>query len=293
MCVRSQAIRRRDKGIIMTIGVVGLGLIGGSMAKAIKLYTEHTVLGYDISETEVCKAELMEAIDERLDVQNLPSCNMVIVALYPSDIIKYIQENADIFSEGTIVVDCGGVKAAICEGLKNTVRGRTWHFIGGHPMAGREYSGFRYAKDDLFENASMILTPDSSVPLEIISEVKRFFLTLGFSRIMLTTPERHDEMIAYTSQMAHIVSNAYVRSELALKHSGFSANSFKDMTRVARLNESMWTELFLLNREALISELDGIIERLQTCRDAISGSNEEKLKTTLREGSERKMILDE
>jgi prephenate dehydrogenase len=277
----------------VTIGIVGLGLIGGSLAKAVKLHTKHDVLGSDIAPSEIEKARLVGAIDGVLTGEVLSSCDYVIIALYPQDIIRYVRENAQSFGDGAVVVDCGGVKRTICGELLDVVRGRDWHFIGGHPMAGREYSGFRYAQDDLFENASMILTPQAETPLDVISAAKFLFLDLGFRRVIFSTPEEHDEMIAYTSQMAHIVSSAYVRSELALKHKGFSAGSFRDMTRVARLNERMWTELFLLNREPLINELDGILERLTEFRDAIADANASRLIEMLRDGRQRKEMLDD
>ncbi|MCL2492653.1 MAG: prephenate dehydrogenase [Clostridiales bacterium] len=277
----------------MKIGIIGLGLIGGSLAKAIKLHTKHTVYGSNRSEEVLKKAELTEAIDGRLTDETLPDMDLVIVALYPHQIVKTIKEKAGLFKDGALVIDCGGVKRFIMEELRDTVAGRPWHFIGGHPMAGREYSGFRYAKDDLFDGASMILTPDDETPIDLLSDAKAFFLAIGFGRVVFTTPEEHDEMIAYTSQMAHILSSVYIRSELALKHKGFSAGSFLDMTRVARLNETMWAELFLLNRDALVSELDGLINRVVLYRDALAAEDEEGLTRLLREGRERKEFLDE
>jgi prephenate dehydrogenase len=277
----------------MTVGIVGLGLIGGSMAKSIKLHTKHTVLAYDTAPAEIEKARLVGAIDGLLTADTLSSCEFVVIAVYPKEIIRYIQENAPHFADGALVIDCGGVKRVLCDELRDTVQGRRWHFIGGHPMAGREYSGFRYAQDDLFENASMILTPDAQIPLDRLSAAKEFFLDAGFRRVVFSTPEAHDEMIAYTSQMAHIVSSAYVCSELALKHKGFSAGSFKDLTRVARLNEQMWSELFLLNREPLLHELGGIIERLKGFRDAIADMDRPRLVELLRCGRERKELLDD
>jgi len=277
----------------MIVGVAGLGLIGGSMAKAIKLHTKHSVLAYDIVQTELEKAKLTGTIDGLLTEETLPSCDIVIIALYPMDIVRYVEAHAQHIRDGALVIDCGGVKRFICDRLHGTVSSRSWHFIGGHPMAGREYSGFSYAKDDLFENASMILTPDSETPHEVTRTAKEFFLDLGFRRVIFSSPKNHDEMIAYTSQMAHIVSSAYVRSDLALKHKGFSAGSFQDMTRVARLNERMWTELFLLNREPLLYDLDGMIDRLQEFRDSLAAEDEARLTTLLREGRERKEMLDE
>ncbi|MDR1068166.1 MAG: prephenate dehydrogenase [Clostridiales Family XIII bacterium] len=276
----------------MKIGIVGLGLIGGSLAKAVKLHTKHEVLGYDISGDEMGRAELTNAIDGRLTGENLPECEIVLVALYPHDIVRYISENADRFGAGTLVIDCGGVKKFVTDELAAVKAGRLWHFIGGHPMAGREYSGFRHAQDDLFENAPMILTPGEDISLDLRGAAKEFFLDIGFGRVVFTTPEKHDEMIAYTSQLAHIISNVYIRSELAMKHKGFSANSFQDMTRVARLNARMWSELFLENKDALVAELDGITERIGAVRDAIADGDEARLTALLQNGNDRKELLD-
>ena len=165
------------------------------------------------------------------------------------------------------MIDCGGVKQVICEAIEPLAAGKGWHFIGGHPMAGREFSGFRYAKDDLFDHASMILCPRGDADPEVLQRARDFFMDLGFRRVQFTTPQTHDEMIAYTSQLAHIVSSAYVKCPLADKHRGFSAGSFADMTRVARLNEDMWTELFFDNREALLPVLEDLADRVAEYRD--------------------------
>ena len=275
----------------MTVGIVGLGLIGGSLAKSIKLHTDHRVLGMDIKETEMLKAELVEAIDERLSDDNIGECDIVIVALYPGAIVEYITAQKDAFKKDALIVDCGGVKGNLCDTLFALTADCDFTFIGGHPMAGREYSGFQHAKDDLFERAAMILTPRPNECIEQIARAKAFFLEIGFLRVVICTPIEHDEMIAYTSQMAHIISSAYVKSELAQKHKGFSAGSFADMTRVARLNEHMWTELFLENPKPLVRELDEMIMRLMDYRAAIADGDKQSLTDLLREGREIKETL--
>lgn len=277
----------------MKIGIVGLGLIGGSMARSIKMHTKHTVLGIDLKESEMKKAELVGAIDGRLTDEEIGQCDVVIVALFPAQIVNYIKSHAHLFAEGARVFDCGGVKRMVCEPLEEITRGAKWKFMGGHPMAGREFSGFSYSKDDLFEQASMILTPSSETSIEERQWAKNFFLSIGFLRVRFTTPEDHDEIIGYTSQMAHVVSSAYVKTPMALKHKGFSAGSFQDMTRVARLNEDMWTELFLDNREPLIHEVQGMIDRMVEYRDALMDGDEARLKQLLREGREMKEMLNE
>ncbi len=277
----------------MTVGIVGLGLIGGSLARSIKVHTDFEVLGMDINPQTMLQANLLGAIDGTLTEDNLARCDVVLVALYPAAIVTWITEHQDAFRPGAWVIDCGGVKEAVCTPLNALAQGKPWHYCGGHPMAGREFSGFRYAKDDLFDRASMILTPPRDAGPEVRTWLKDFFLTIGFRRVQFTTPREHDEMIAYTSQLAHVVSSAYVKCPLAQKHRGFSAGSFADMTRVAKLNEDMWTELFFDNRDALLPEINGLIDRLVAYRDALAAEDHQAMKQLLREGREIKEALEE
>lgn len=277
----------------MKVAVIGLGLIGGSLAKTIKLHGEHTVYGYDINAQTMQQAELLGAIDGVLTDDVLPLCDLTLVALYPEAIIEWIRTHAPLFKEDSLVIDCGGVKETICNALQDVTDGADWHFIGGHPMAGREFSGFRYARDDLFDRASMILTVHGDEDPALLQRARNFFMDIGFRRVQFASPKTHDEMIAYTSQLAHIVSSAYVKCPLADKHRGFSAGSFADMTRVARLNEDMWTELFFDNRNALLPEVEGLVERLTEYRDALRNNDREAMRTLLREGRETKERLSE
>ena len=276
----------------MKIGIVGLGLIGGSLAKTIQSHTDATVVGYDIYPTTLNKAKMLGAVDEVMDEQNLKECDMVIIALYPQDTVDFVKKNASNFKPDAIIMDCCGVKQAVCDPLHDFCYNKKIWFIGAHPMAGREYSGFDYAKTDLFANASMILTPYSYIPIQQVEKVKKFALQIGFGQVVITTPAEHDQMIAYTSQLAHVVSNAYVKSPGALHHHGFSAGSYLDLTRVARLNENMWTELFLDNAEKLCVELDSLIGHLGEYREAIANKDAETLKQLLREGRELKEATD-
>ena len=247
----------------------------------------------DINPQTMLQANLLGAIDSTLTEDNLARCDVVLVALYPAAIVTWITEHQDAFRPGAWVIDCGGVKEAVCTPLNALAQGKPWHYCGGHPMAGREFSGFRYAKDDLFDRASMILTPPRDAGPEVLTWLKDFFLTIGFRRVQFTTPREHDEMIAYTSQLAHVVSSAYVKCPLAQKHRGFSAGSFADMTRVAKLNEDMWTELFFDNRDALLPEINGLIDRLAAYRDALAAEDHQAMKQLLREGREIKEALEE
>lgn len=275
----------------MEIGIVGLGLIGGSLAKAISQNTDHTVYGTDISEQVVRKAVLVDAIEQPLTDELLPQCDIVIVALYPQATIDYVKGHASLFREGSIVVDCGGIKQLVCDELIPLAEEHGFLFVGGHPMAGLEHSGFTYAKKSLFNNASMIFTPTKG-PIESMETLKKLFTYIGFTNIEISTAEEHDRKIAFTSQLAHVVSNAYIKSPTALEHTGFSAGSYKDLTRVAKLNEVMWTELFLENADNLAAEIDTLIENLQQYSTAIRERDAETLCALLKDGREKKALID-
>ena len=276
----------------MLIGVVGLGLIGGSLAKAIKYSTDNTVLGYDIDLNVLLKAKLLGAVDGELTEEKIPECDMIITGLYPQDTKDFITANANKIKKGALVIDTCGVKGYVCEDMWKTANENGFVFIGAHPMAGLHYSGFEHSQVTLFNNASMVLVPSKDVNINDLEKVKKLFLSIGFTDIQLTTPEKHDKLIAFTSQLAHVVSNAYVKSPTAKEHKGFSAGSYKDLTRVAKLNETMWTELFLENRENLIKEIDGIIENLRQYSDALKAQDADALKALLKDGRECKEKID-
>lgn len=268
----------------MNIGIVGLGLIGGSLAKSIKENSDHTVWGYDIDPTVITRAMLCEAIDDPLIPSRIPQCDIVLIALYPSLCVDYVREHAAEFAPNTLIVDCAGVKRAVQPAICDIAKDYDWQYVGGHPMAGREYSGFNHAQSNLFERASMILTPDGEIDVHTRVFLKAFFLEIGFATVRFTTMDEHDSMIAYTSQLAHIVSSAYVKNPLSDKHKGFSAGSFQDMTRVAKLNENMWTELMMDNADLLVPSIDDFIYRLSQYRDALAAKDEQMLFDLLKEG---------
>lgn len=275
----------------MNIGIVGLGLIGGSLAKSIKENTDFTVWGHDIDSTVITKAMLCDAIDEPLIPSRLPLCDIVLIALYPSLCVDYVKEHAAEFATNALIVDCAGVKRAVQTPISEIAKAYEWQYIGGHPMAGREFSGFNHSQGNLFERASMILTPDGEIDLQTRAFLKKFFLEIGFATVRFTTPDEHDSMIAYTSQLAHIVSSAYVKNPLSDHHKGFSAGSFQDMTRVAKLNENMWTELMMDNADLLVPSIDDIILRLSQYRDALDQRDENQLNDLLKEGRIMKEAL--
>lgn len=276
----------------MRIGIVGLGLIGGSMAKAIKAYTGHTVIGYEIDGETLCRAQAEGTVDFAGNDQLLTTLDLLLIALYPGQTVEFVRTKADRMRPGCIVIDLCGVKGYVCNLLGPFCAERGIVLIGGHPMAGREFSGYGAAQAKLFQGASMLLVPTEAGSIQQAEAVKPFFLSLGFEKIVVTTAENHDRMIAFTSQLAHVVSNAYVKSPEAEKHDGYSAGSYKDLTRVARLKEEMWSELFLCNREALLGELDCIVGHLLEYREALEMKDRETLKRLLKEGSDRKKRID-
>lgn len=268
----------------MNIAVIGLGLIGGSICKCLKKHTFHHVMGLDTDKETVKKALEQNAIDEEITTDRLNEANLTIVCLYPNAICEFVQKNADKFQKGSIVIDTCGVKKMIVDKCTPILEEHGVLFVGTHPMAGREFSGFDYSTDNLFDNASFIITPSTNTPQIAIDLLSTLAGSIGFGKAVVAAPEKHDQVIAYTSQLAHIVSNAYVKNPSVLEFNGFSAGSFMDLTRVAKLNEDMWTSLFMCNKEALLSELNQIIRSISEYRDAISSDNFEQLHELLKNG---------
>lgn len=272
----------------LTVGIVGLGLIGGSFAKALKAHTNHRVLADDRDKTTLLAAQMTGDIDGVLDDSSLPQCDVLLLSLYPEATVDYLTDRAKLLKKNCTVIDCCGVKRFVCERIEPLAKKQGFLFIGGHPMAGAQFSGFSHARDNLFKGASMILAAEEINDILLLERLKKFFTSLGFEKLTITTPEEHDRIIAYTSQLAHVVSNAYIKSPTAQRRSGFSAGSFRDMTRVARLNVPMWTELFLENGDFLAEEIDLLIKNLQAFSDTIKAGNAEALSVLLRDGAEQK-----
>ena len=272
----------------MNVGIVGLGLIGGSMAKSIKARTGHTVYGVDLGAETMTMARMCGAIDAPLTEENLPSCDLILVAIRPQAAIDWVKSHAAAISKSAIVVDLCGVKRSVVAAIAPVAEQYGFAYIGGHPMAGRERGGFTAATDDLYVGASMILTPDKRTDMQLLETLKAFFLDVGFAGLTFSTPEEHDRIIAFTSQLAHIASSAYVKSPEAQRRRGFSAGSFQDMTRVARLDEDMWTELFLADADYLTSELEVLVGHLNEYLDALKNRDAEHLRALLRDGREKK-----
>ena len=272
----------------MKIAVVGLGLIGGSIARTIKKNTRHNCYAIETNSHTVSLALEQEAVDGIISPDELCEMDVVFVSLYVDSIIKFILDNLNNFKKGAIVADTCGIKSEVVSAVEAPLAQAGVNFVGCHPMAGREFSGFEYSVDNLFDNASCILTPTEKTSPQALESFKKLIHEMRFRRIVESTPENHDRVIAFTSQLAHIVSSAYVKSPSLLKQDGFSAGSFKDMTRVAFLNEDMWTNLFMLNRKPLLEEIDSIILALSDYRDVLETQDSQKLHELLKQGRELK-----
>lgn len=275
----------------MTVGIVGLGLIGGSFAKAYREAGE-TVLACNRTEDTLKFAMLSGAVDGELTEENIGSCDLVIIAVFPEAAEAFLKRMAPHIGKKPVVIDACGTKRKICSMCFPIAEEYGFTYIGGHPMAGTHKSGFKYARANLFHNAPMVIVPPSFDDIELLDRVKTLLAPVGFGRISVTTAEKHDELIAFTSQMPHIISNAYIKSPTAAAHKGFSAGSYKDLTRVAWLNPKLWAELFLENRDCILNELDWFIAALEQYRDAVKNDDFETLEKLLDDGRRRKEEVD-
>ena len=274
----------------MIVGILGLGLIGGSLARAYAL-AGHTVYAIQRDEAMLSFAMLSGAVHGKLTEQTVPECDLLLLAIYPDGCATWLENHAHLISKDALVIDCCGVKREICERCFPIAEKYGFTFVGGHPMAGTQYSGFSHSKPTLFKGASMIMCPGNT-PLDVTENTKQFFISLGFGSVVFCTPEFHDSQIAFTSQLAHVVSNAYIKSPAAQEHKGFSAGSYKDLTRVARLNPSMWAELFLENRENICREIDTIVDELKKYSDAIKANDKDELEKLLADGVAKKLSAE-
>ncbi len=271
----------------MKILVVGLGLIGGSVCKAIHTFTEHSVYGCDTNAQVIGQALQQHAIDGVV-TDDCSGFDLVVVSLYPEILRGWVSEHVHTMSPGTIVIDVAGVKADIPETMGKICNEHGVHYLSTHPMAGKERFGFEASDENLFQGANFILTPMPDTPKAVLAQVKNFAHQIGFRRFVIAAPQLHDRMIAYTSQLAHVVSSAYVKSPVIELESGFSGGSFHDMTRIATMNEDMWTMLFMENRDSLLGELDVLIDHLQEYRRVLADRDEAALCQLIADGRKRK-----
>ena len=275
----------------MTVGIAGLGLIGGSLAKAYHAAGVH-VLGFDKDKVVLDFARLSGVVEDCLDEQNIGQCDLVLIALYTQAAMDYLKEMAPYIPQSTMVIDCCGTKRQICQVGFALAEQYGFTYAGGHPMAGTQYSCFSHSREDLFQGQSMIIVPPVGDDIALLDKIKQLLTPAGFAHVTVATAEYHDKMIAYTSQMAHVVSNAFVKSPRSQYHKGYSAGSYKDLTRVAWLNEDMWTALFLENKDFLLEELYLMKDKLDEYIAAIEAGDADALKALLAEGRKCKERVD-
>ena len=275
----------------MTVGILGLGLIGGSLARA---YAKagHTVLVWARNKDMLSFAQLAGAVHEEMTESNIGKCDLILLAIYPDGCSSWLEKYGHLICKKALVIDCCGTKIDVCRRCFPIAETFGFTFVGGHPMAGSHNSGFKYSRSNLFQGAPMVLVPARFDDIELLDRVKLSLAPCRFGTFTVTTAEKHDRMIAFTSQMPHIVSNAYIKSPTALEHKGFSAGSYKDLTRVAWLNPQMWAELFLDNRSNILRELDYYIGSLTAYRDAVANGDMDTLIALLDEGKKRKEQVD-
>lgn len=275
----------------MKVGILGLGLIGGSLARAYAL-EGHTVYAIQRNESMLSFAMLAGAVHGRLNEETIPECDLILLAIYPDGSATWLERNAHLVSKGALVIDCCGIKREICQRCFPLAEQYGFTFVGGHPMAGSQFSGFKYSRATLFKGQPMVLVPPVFDNMHLLDRVKQALKPCQFGFFSVTTAEDHDRMIAFTSQMPHILSNAFIKSPTALNHKGFSAGSYRDLTRVAWLNAQMWAELFMENKDNVLFELDYYINSLSAYRDAIAADDLVTLTALLEEGKKRKEEVD-
>ncbi len=275
----------------MNVGILGLGLIGGSLARAYAL-EGHTVYAAETDRSMLSFAMLAGAVHGILDQTTIGRCDLILLAIYPGGSAGWLEEHGSLVSPAALVLDCCGVKEEVCRRCFPVAKQFGFAFVGGHPMAGSQFSGFKYSRANLFHGAPMVLVPPVFDNIALLDRVKTALVPCHFGSFSVTTAEDHDKMIAFTSQMPHILSNAFIKSPTALHHKGFSAGSYRDLTRVAWLNPRMWAELFLENKENLLFELDQYLENLRQYRDALADQDIQTLICLLEDGKKRKEEVD-
>ena len=275
----------------MNVGILGLGLIGGSMARAFAK-ADHMVFAFDKDESILSFAELAGTIHGRLDASTIGTCDLILLAIYPGGCVQWLEDNAQFVHKNALVIDLCGIKKDICDRCFPLAEKYGFTFVGGHPMAGSHNSGFKASRSNLFQGAPMVLVPPRFDEMQLLQRVKDVLAPCNFSSFSVCTAEEHDRLIAFTSQMPHVLSNAYIKSPTALSHKGFSAGSYKDLTRVAWLNPGMWAELCMENRDNMLFELDTYIASLQAYRTALENQDTDALIALLDEGRRRKEEVD-
>lgn len=276
----------------MIIAVVGMGIIGGSFCKAIKKNTDHYVIGLNRTKSTLEKALADGAIDKIGDRNSLSEADAVILALYPQAAIDFIEKNGSYIKKDAVVTDSAGIKSEICPKLTELSEKFGFEFVGSHPMAGKEINGYEASDADLFNGASYIIVPCGADD-RAVKTLSDLAIDIKFGMIKISNPEEHDRMIAFTSQLPHILACAYVMSPCCINHKGFSAGSYRDVSRVANINAELWSELFLENREPLIGELETLRDNILAITDAVKANDKERIEELLEKAHKTKEALGE
>lgn len=275
-----------------TMLIVGLGLIGGSLALALKGFEDFEIVGVDVSQPTLRYAA-EHGVGDRVTedaAAELPQADVVALALHPQGIVDFLARYRDAFKPGALVWDVCGVKTAILEAAQ--VLPGTVDFIGCHPMAGTEFSGIQHALVNMFQNAHYILTPNQQSSPEHVALMERVARHVGCANVIKTTPEQHDAIIAYTSQMMHIIAVSVCDDESLFRYQGFEGDSFRSCTRVAALDVPLWTQLFSMNAHALSDALEQLEAHIHSYRQAIEAGDTETLRQKLSVSSARKRKMN-
>ncbi|WP_238901303.1 prephenate dehydrogenase [Clostridium sp. YIM B02500] len=277
----------------MKIVVVGLGVIGGSFTMALKEAGYDDVYGIDTNEETLVKAKKSELIKEGFTSgeEILKSADLIIMSLYPRLVKKFITDNKDNFKDGAVITDATGIKKMFVEHIVNILPNNI-DFIFGHPMAGREKKGIDFATSEVFKGANYILTPIDRNKEDNLKLIENIAYEIGFKRVRRITPEYHDEMIGFTSQLPHALAVALVNSDVEGRETGsFIGDSYRDLTRIANINEDLWSELFLGNKENLLKSIENFEVELDKIKDAIKDDDKETLKEIFIKSTQRREKL--
>ncbi len=270
--------------------IVGLGLIGGSYAKRLKSK------GYKVYAISRSKETIEYAINEgiidygdtNVSKEFVSRFDLIVFGLYPHVLLDWLNEYKDYIKDGAVITDVTGVKKEIVYKVDEILKDKNVSFVGSHPMAGREVYGIKNSKEDLFIGSNFIITPIESTNPRAIDVIKELGLDLGFKNISILSPEEHDSMIAYLSQLTHLIAVALMTAQDKTHLEKYTGDSFRDLTRIANINEDMWSELFFLNKEELIKQIDLFIDELNNIKELIKNDKIEELKDKMRLSTERR-----
>ena len=273
--------------------IVGLGLIGGSYAQAL------SDLGYEVGAITRSQDSIDYAIKNKLiahgttevSKEYISKFDVVVFALYPNVLVKWIEDNQECFKKGALLTDVTGVKSPIVYKIQDLLRDDV-EFVGAHPMAGKEVYGVQNADKSIFRNANYIVTPTSKNTKEAIEQCKQLGKVLGFKTIAELSPSEHDEMIGFLSQLTHCIAVSLMTCKDSEHLVDYTGDSFRDLTRIAKINEEMWSELFLLNKKELLSQMDLFMDKFKSLRDSIENEDKEKMKEIMRLSTKRRSLFD-